>query len=142
MVTPTGINRNVYTEFGRINVLFYLRVDNLSRAVYAFLCELVDEILLPRYVNWSTNFRSLPLKVQMAPSCLKYMNSVLFVFTNASCCLRLACVLLLVLLLAPGLAAGFQLGQVYLQVYLGDHLRSLNMSQFLPYIICFFSFLV
>ena len=33
----------------------------------------VDKILLPRYLNWSTNFRGL----EMAPSCLKHMNSVL-----------------------------------------------------------------
>ena len=39
-------------------------VDNLSVAVYAFpMCMLmslsVDEILLPRYMNWSTNFKFL-----------------------------------------------------------------------------------
>ena len=28
----------------------------------------VDEILLPGYVNWSTNIRGLPLTVDMAPS--------------------------------------------------------------------------
>ena len=58
-------------------------VDNLSIAVYAFpmrsLASLsVDEILLLRYVNWSTNFRGLPLKVETAPSCLKHMNSVFY----------------------------------------------------------------
>ena len=38
----------------------------------------VDEILLLRYMNWFTNFRGLPLKVEMAPR-LKHMNSWLLV---------------------------------------------------------------
>ena len=69
-------------------VLFYQRsvfnmIYNLSIATHTFPgCILisVNEILLPRSMNWSTNFRVLPLKVEMALSCLKYMNSVLFVF--------------------------------------------------------------
>ena len=36
----------------------------------------VDEILLPKYMNLSTNFRGLDI----APSCLKDMNSVLSEF--------------------------------------------------------------
>ena len=40
----------------------------------------VDEILLLRYVNYSINFRGLPLTVEMALSHLKHMNSVLFTF--------------------------------------------------------------
>ena len=40
----------------------------------------VDEILLLRYVNWSTNFRCLSLRVEMAASYVKLMNSVLFAF--------------------------------------------------------------
>ena len=42
---------------------------------------LVEEILLLRYVNLSTNFIDQPLRVEMAPSCLKHMYSVLFAFT-------------------------------------------------------------
>ena len=38
----------------------------------------LDEMLLPRYVNWSTNSKGMPLRVEMAPSCLKHTNSVLF----------------------------------------------------------------
>ena len=37
---------------------------------------LIDEILLPKYMNLSPNFRGLPLKVKMAHSCLKYINSI------------------------------------------------------------------
>ena len=64
---------------------FYM-VNNLSMAVYAFTWHMltsfsVDEILLPKYVNWSTNFRGLPFKVEMASFCFKHMNSVLFAFT-------------------------------------------------------------
>ena len=56
--------------------------DNLSIVFHAFTSHMltslsVDEILLPRYENWSTNFRGLPLRVEMAPSCLKYKYSVL-----------------------------------------------------------------
>ena len=53
---------------------FYM-IDNLSIAVHPFPMRIltslsIDEILLPRYVNWSTNIRCLALKVEMAPSCL------------------------------------------------------------------------
>ena len=42
-------------------------IDNLSVAVHAFSMSIlasisVDKMLLPRYVNRSTNFRGLPLK--------------------------------------------------------------------------------
>ena len=42
-------------------------IDNLSIAFHTFTRHMltslsVNEILLPRYVNWSTNFRGLPLK--------------------------------------------------------------------------------
>ena len=61
-------------------------IDNQSITFYAFTgCMLtsltVDKIWLPSHMNWSTNFRSLSLKVEMAPSYLKLMNSILFVFT-------------------------------------------------------------
>ena len=47
------------------------RINNLSIEVCVFTRHMltllsVDEILLPRYVNWFTNFRGLPLKVEMA----------------------------------------------------------------------------
>ena len=44
----------------------------------------VDEMLLPRYVNWSTYFRGLPRRAVIALFCLKYMNSFLFTFTVCS----------------------------------------------------------
>ena len=43
-------------------------IDNLSITVHTFASLIsltVDEILLPRYVNWSTNFSGLPLEVEM-----------------------------------------------------------------------------
>ena len=40
----------------------------------------VDEMSLPRYVNVSIYYRGLPFKTEIT-SCLKHMNSVLFVFT-------------------------------------------------------------
>ena len=57
-------------------------IDNLF-AVHAFPMHIltllsVDE-MLSRYVNWSTNFRGLSLKAEMAP-CLKCMTSILFAF--------------------------------------------------------------
>ena len=59
--------------------------DNMSIAVHAFpifmLISLsVDEILLPRYVNRSIEFRGLSLKVEIAPFYLKGINSVLPAF--------------------------------------------------------------
>ena len=70
------------------------RVVNLSIAIYAFYLRIltslvVGEILLPRYLKWSTNVSGLTLKVEMAPSCLKDVNSVLCE-TDVSCCLLLA----------------------------------------------------
>ena len=55
--------------------------------VHAFLMRMlttysVDEILLPSYVNWSTNFRGLSLKMKMTPSGIKHMNFVLSEFTS------------------------------------------------------------
>ena len=41
-------------------------IDNLSIAVRMLTSLSIDEILLPRYVNWSTNFRVLPLRMEMA----------------------------------------------------------------------------
>ena len=37
-------------------------------------------MLLPRYVNWSTNIKGFPFRVELSPSCLKYRISVLFLF--------------------------------------------------------------
>ena len=41
----------------------------------------VDETLLPRFVNLSSNLKGPPLRVKMAPSRLKRMHSVSFAFT-------------------------------------------------------------
>ena len=58
-------------------------IDKLSKVVHAFTgciltSLLVDEIL--RDVNLPTNLKGLQLKVEMFPSRLKYINSVLFTF--------------------------------------------------------------
>ena len=63
----------------------FIMNDNPSKAVHAFPIHMLiplsaDEIFHSRHMNWSTNFRDLPLKVEMAPFCLKYMNSVLSAF--------------------------------------------------------------
>ena len=80
----------------KISALFCLKVkiDNLSIAVTNFArCMLtsfsVDEILLLRYVNWSTNFKSLPHEMKIALPCLKQVPRFicLHVETNASRCL-------------------------------------------------------
>ena len=49
----------------------------IDKLVYTFSMHIltslsVDEILLPRYVNLSTNFRGLPLKVDMAQFIILY----------------------------------------------------------------------
>ena len=90
------------------------KIDNLSIAVHAFVrCMLsslsADEILLPSYVNLSSNFRGLPLRVEMTPARLKRTHSVLLAFSWS------------LLLPAPDYAVGIRLGLVYLQEAL-DHL--------------------
>ena len=61
-------------------------IDSLSFAVHALSVRMltslsIDEILLPSYVNWSTDFSGLLREVEIGPCYLKYMNSVLFAFT-------------------------------------------------------------
>ena len=61
-------------HLGRNPILIYQRSDfhmisNLSIAVHTFPMHMlaslsVDEILLPKYVNWSTNFRGGQFKVK------------------------------------------------------------------------------
>ena len=60
-----------------INPVLFYQLNNLSIAVDAF--QMLK--LLPSYMNWLTNFRSLSLNVVVTPYCLKHMNSVLFAFT-------------------------------------------------------------
>ena len=91
LVSKWCIHTVVMTQphLGRNLVLFYqwdqisIWSNNLSIVVNALARRMltllsVDEILLLRYVNWSTNFRGLPLRVEMVPSCLKHMNSILY----------------------------------------------------------------
>ena len=76
----------------------YIHIDMLS----------VDEIL-----KWPTNFSGLSFNVEMAPSCLKYMNSV-------------SCKGQYLLLPIAGYAADIQLAQRYLREAI-DHLHSLHL---------------
>ena len=80
----------------------------LSIVVYIFpmgifISILADEILLPRFVNSSTNFRGLPLRMVLAPSSLEHTKS--YLLSRRSQCL---------LVLASGNAIGIRLGKVYL----------------------------
>ena len=77
--------------FGKIT--FYLSdrsdfhmIDIISIAVYAFAWRIlmsfsVDEMLLPKYVSLSTNFKETPFSVERYPFLLKHMYSVLSAFT-------------------------------------------------------------
>ena len=77
-------------KLGRNPVLFYQlsnfhTIKNPSVAVNTFLMRMltllsVDEILLPRYMNWSTNFRVLPFKVKMTPFCFLNMNCFICIY--------------------------------------------------------------
>ena len=67
-------------------------IDSLLISVHAFLIRTlillsIDEILLPRYANWITNFSGLPLKKENKSS-FKHMNSVLsaFIYTYLVVC--------------------------------------------------------
>ena len=73
------------SHFILLNWSNFHMIDNMSLAFNAFTRSMltspsVDEILLLRYANWSTNFRGLPFRVEMAPFYLKHMCSVLFQF--------------------------------------------------------------
>ena len=88
-------------------------IDNQSIAFHAFIRHMitslsVDEMSLPRYGNWSTNFRGLALKVKMASSCLKHKQFYL-------CSCRGQCLLLI----APGYVIWIQFGLLYLQSFCG-----------------------
>ena len=52
-----------------------------------------DETLLPSYMNFSTNFRGQSFRLEMAPSRLKHMHSILFAFiwrpVSSAACSRL-----------------------------------------------------
>ena len=65
---------------------YFHMINNLSIAVHASAsCLLmsfsVDEMLLPRYVNLSINFKEPSFRVKMSPFLLKHMYSVLSAFT-------------------------------------------------------------
>ena len=64
----------------------FCMIDNLSIVVYDFASCIsmsfsVDEILLWRYVNLSTNFRGPPFSVAMSPFWLKHIYLILSEFT-------------------------------------------------------------
>ena len=85
-------------------------IDNLSIAVQVLPMRLltslsVDEILLPAYMNWFTNFCSLPINEEMAPSWLNKKNSFWSEFSRDQC----------LLLPAPGYVAQIRLDQIYLE---------------------------
>ena len=67
---------------------FYI-IDNLTLAVHVFTKHLlislsVDEALLPRYGNMSTNLREPPFWIEISSSVLTYVYFVLFAFTLRS----------------------------------------------------------
>ena len=94
-------------------------VNNLLKTVldlpmHILISPSVDEILLPKFVKWSINFRGLPLKMEVAPSRLKHKNLGSRRSQN-------------LLMFNPGYAARIRLVRVYLQEVL-HHLRSWRLS--------------
>ena len=72
-----------------LSVIFNFHIVNsLSIAVLVFPKRIlsVDEILLPRFVKWFTNFRGWSYNVEKSVSCFKHMNRI-HIEANASCCL-------------------------------------------------------
>ena len=109
-------------------------VENLIIVVHVFPMYLlaslsVNEILLPRCVNWSINFKELPFSMEMVPSCLKYINSVLSDFMQkpipVAACSRL-----------------YSKDSTWVGVLREelDHLRSLHSYWFLLDIFCLLAF--
>ena len=66
-----------------LSEISYFRMIDLSVVVHIFERRMLtsislDKILLPRCMNWCTNFRRLLLKVEMAPFCTKPENFFMF----------------------------------------------------------------
>ena len=75
--TATDWKKSCFISSDRSN--FYM-IDNQSIAVRTFSSRIlislsVNETLLPRYVDLSTNFRCSPLTMEIAPSRLQHMYS-------------------------------------------------------------------
>ena len=77
---------------------YFHMVDNLSWKVHVLHLSMstslsVDEILLPRYGNWLTNFWDLPFNMEIVPSCLKHQLCFIWipVEVKTSCCLIRLC---------------------------------------------------
>ena len=83
-------------QLWRILVLFYQRSDfKLSITDEALPMHMlksfsIDEILLPKYLNWFINFSSLSFNNEISPASLKHDFFFSVVETNASCCQLLA----------------------------------------------------
>ena len=120
--TRWGIHTVVLTQpqHGRNLILFisersgFHMINNLSIAVHTFTRHILTLLSMSRYVNWSTDFKSL---LSGDGSFLFKTWILLFLHSHKGQQL---------LLIAPGYAAGIQLGQVYLWEVL-DHLHSLHL---------------
>ena len=80
---------------------------------------LVNEILLPKYMNWSFNFRVLSFNEKMAPSWLKHMNSVL---------VELMCNMIKCLMYGPSYKENERLISAFLSYYFWRR-RGISFSQ-------------
>ena len=99
LIYVVHLYRSIYTGAAWKNSCFifsvrsdYQMIDNQSTAFHALARHMltlpsVDEIFLPMYMNWSTNFRGLPLEVETATSGIKHLNSCFHVRDSTSCCL-------------------------------------------------------
>ena len=75
--TRSQLGRNhILTERHNFRMINSLSIAHITFLMLIITSISVDEILLPRYVNCLTNFRCLPLEVEIAPSCLKQFNAV------------------------------------------------------------------
>ena len=74
------LERN-HVLFYRIEDMFDCQSIAVSVSARRMLTSLsVDEIMLPKYANFSINFRGLPLRLKMAPR-LKLTSNIFFAFT-------------------------------------------------------------
>ena len=74
MASPIGLKKSQLILSDKSD--FHM-IDNLSGAFHAFSrCILTsisaDEILLQRFLRWFTNLGDLPVRMMMAPFCLKH----------------------------------------------------------------------
>ena len=74
-MAPWKKSHFILLDKSHFDMIKYPLLADLTFARHLLMSLSVDEMLLLRYINLSTNFREQPFRVEMPPSWLKHMNS-------------------------------------------------------------------